>query len=400
MPKKVCIITGCYPARSETFVVEHVCGLARLGYKVSVVSLGVGDGMSLAEVEASDAAGVRRVNIKSYSRNRLKNLKQMFSRVIRKPKLILLVFLRGPWTLRELFIAEAYSEVVDELQPDVLHIHYGNKAGALCEIDLPLGAIITWHGYDANSLPCLRGQEMYHKLFAKPYRHTVGSKLMLDRLQELGCDLSQIDQIPMGVDLGKFVYVDRSGRDADIFQIVSVGRLDEMKGHRYLIAAVEQLISNGLLVRLRIVGEGPLRDELEVQIQESGLIDWVELLGARDSVDVRQELEAADLFVLAGVEAASGRVETQGVVLIEAQAAGLPVVTSNVGGVPSSLVDGETGVLCEPKNIGQIALAIQKYADNQELRLAHGRSASEFVAQRFSLATMLDDFEKIYAYDI
>lgn len=86
-------------------------------------------------------------------------------------------------------------------------------------------------------------------------------------------------------------------------------------------------------------------------------------------------------------------------VLIEAQATGLPVVASRVGGVPDSLIDGKTGALCEPKNIDQVIKAVKRYADNQNLRLAHGRAASEFVEQRFSLSKMLDAFEALYNYN-
>lgn len=88
--------------------------------------------------------------------------------------------------------------------------------------------------------------------------------------------------------------------------------------------------------------------------------------------------------------------QTQGVVLIEAQAIGLPVVASNVGGIPGSLIDGETGTLCEPRNVDQLAQAVQRYATDKELRLAHGRAAAEFVQQRFTLSKMLDAFEVLY----
>ena len=200
----------------------------------------------------------------------------------------------------------------------------------------------------------------------------------------------------MGVDLNKFKFVDRSERTSSVLHIISVGRLDEMKGHCYLIEAVVQLIDMGVSVQLKIIGEGPLREVLESQIKESSASDYIELLGAQNSQVVRRELESADLFALAGVEAENGRVETQGVVLIEAQATGLPVVASRVGGVPDSLIDGLTGALCEPKNIDQLVEAIQQYSENLVHRLAHGRAASQFVQQRFSLSTMLDSFEALY----
>lgn len=397
MPKKICIVTGRFPARSETFVVNHAVGLAHRGYEVTVVCQGVGLGMSLAELDALDAVGLSRVHIKPYGLVRVRNAIQMLSRLIRRPKLIRFILTHGPWTRRELFLADAYAEEIEKDKPELLHIHYGIYAAVLCRIGIPSNAIVSWHGYDANIFPRRRGEDMYHALFANPsVKHTVGSSFMEERLEALGCQIQKLSKVPMGVDLNKFKFVDRSERTSSVLKIVSVGRLDEMKGHCYLINAVAQLIDKGVSVQLRIIGEGPLREVLDSQIKESTLGDYIELLGALNSRVVRRELESADLFALAGVEAENGRVETQGVVLIEAQATGLPIVASKVGGVPDSLIDGETGILCDPENVDQLAQALQRYAEHKELRMNHGRAASQFVQQRFSLSTMLDSFEALY----
>lgn len=397
MPKKICIVTGRFPARSETFVTEHAVGLAHRGYEVTVVSQGVGPGMSLAELDALDAVGVRRVHIKAYGLRRSYNASQMVKRLLRRPKLLHYLSPKGPWTRRELFVADAYLEMLDKLSADVTHVHYGSFAGAMNCVGLSHGMVVTWHGYDANLLPRHRGEDMYQGLFEnQSVQHTVGSNFMAERLETLGCQTQKSSKVPMGVDLNKFKFVDRSGRTSSVLHIISVGRLDEMKGHCYLIDAVAQSIDMGISVQLRIIGEGPLRGALESQIEESSAGNYIELLGAQNSRVVRRELEFADLFALAGVEAENGRVETQGVVLIEAQATGLPVVASRVGGVPDSVIHGETGTLCEPKNIDQLVAAIQQYAENLGYRLAHGRAASRFVQQRFSLSTMLDSFEALY----
>jgi colanic acid/amylovoran biosynthesis glycosyltransferase len=246
-------------------------------------------------------------------------------------------------------------------------------------------------------LPRRRGGNMYHALYANPsVKHTVGSTFMAQRLETLGCQNQKFSKVPMGVDLNKFKFVDRSERTSSVLKIVSVGRLEEVKGHCYLIDAVVKLMDMGVSAQLRIIGEGSLREPLESQIEESSAGGYIELLGAQNTRVVRRELASADLFALAGVEASSGSEETQGVVLIEAQATGLPVVASRVGGIPDSMIHGETGTLCEPKNIDQLVEAIQGYTENLRHRLAHGRAASQFVQQRFSLSTMLDSFEALY----
>ena len=399
MPKKICITTGNFPVRSETFVTEHAVGLARLGHDVLVVSQAIGTGITSKEIEMIDASGVQRIYIPSYTNNRVGNLLRMVRRLLRRPRLLKFVFHKWPWTRREHFLADGYLETISKVQPDVVHVHFGSSAAAMCRLGLHENTIITWHGSEANVLPKSRGEDMYRELFLASHRHTVGSQFMMDRLIQLGCPQDKITRIPMGVDLERFTYVDRRDRDGCVLRIISVGRLDEEKGHHYLIDAVTKLFTDNVSVRLRIVGEGSLRNELEAQIVSCGAEDYIELLGALDSASVRQELEKGDLFVLAGVEAASGRVETQGVVLIEAQSTGLPVVASAVGGVPDSLIDGVTGMLCEPKNVDSLVHAIKFYAESKEMRLEHGRAACEFVEKRFSLPKMLEAFEALYAVE-
>ena len=198
MPKKICIVTGRFPARSETFVTEHAVGLTHRGYEVTVVSQGVGSGMSLAELDALDAVGVRRVNIKAYALGRVSNAIRMLLRLVRRPKLICFILPRGSWTRRELFLADAYAEEIEKDKPELLHIHYGIHAAVLCRIGMPMGAVVTWHGYDANVLPLHRGDDMYQELFENlSVQHTVGSSFMEERLEALGCQTQKLSKVPM-----------------------------------------------------------------------------------------------------------------------------------------------------------------------------------------------------------
>ena len=84
MPKKICIITGRFPARSETFVVEHAVGLACRGYEVCVISQGIGSGITAGELEALDATGVKRIQITAYGLRRSYNAIQMMKRLLKR----------------------------------------------------------------------------------------------------------------------------------------------------------------------------------------------------------------------------------------------------------------------------------------------------------------------------
>jgi colanic acid/amylovoran biosynthesis glycosyltransferase len=172
--------------------------------------------------------------------------------------------------------------------------------------------------------------------------------------------------------------------------------LDEVKGHTFLIQAVSELCSEGIPVSLAIIGDGPLRGQLEEQISSSDGGRAIALLGAKKREDVREALLDSDVFALAGVVSQSGAAETQGLVLIEAQAVGLPVVCTRVGGVPDSINDGETGILCEPGNITAIKKAIRFFAEHPDERFRYGKAGRHFVEGKFSVERMLDAFEKLY----
>jgi colanic acid/amylovoran biosynthesis glycosyltransferase len=396
MKKRICIIAGSFPARSETFVREHVLGLARRGWKVHVIAGDIGAEINEEELCEIDAAGVQRHYIDFFSGTRWCKLYKQLAQCVKNP--LLFKYYKGQevWSRPEILWSAQVAKLINHLNPAVLHIHYGAIAGPLSFFKLPQKIITTWHGYDANIKPKLLGSNMYHSLFEKEGMHTVGSEFMVKRLEFLGCSVNNIKKIPMGIDVRSFPFVDRSSREINILQVVSVGRLDEMKGHRYLIQAIGLLRSWSVPINLRIIGEGPLRSKLEKQIKKENLESMVTLLGAQSSDDVYKELARADVFALAGVVAGNGRVETQGVVIIEAQATGLPVIVTDVGGVSESLQARETGQLVSSRDVEGFARAIQVYAIDKNKRIKHGQAGSQFVRERFLIEAMLDQFEEIY----
>ena len=391
------IITGRLPSRSETFVSTHAGGFARRGCDVAVLSQGQGLGIHLDEVDEIDALGLRRVRVRNLGGSQLPRVVRMLWIGLQHPWMFRWWRSRIPWTRRELFEAWNYARCLPSGRSALVHVHYGAKAGPMQAIGaLPECAVITWHGYDANEKPRQRGGAMYHELFKAGHLHTVGSSFMRQRLVELGAREDSISVIPMGIDLDRF-HPPRLPRSySGGLRIISVGRLHEMKGHRFLIAAVGELQRQGLDLRLRIVGEGPERRALEQQIEELGLSKSVELVGALGSDEILCELHQADLFALTGVVADSGRVETQGVVFAEAQATGLPVIACDVGGVSESLIDGETGILCPPGDVAAITRAIRHFIEAPEDLKRYGDAGRRFVEERFSLTKMLDSFEALY----
>lgn len=168
-------------------------------------------------------------------------------------------------------------------------------------------------------------------------------------------------------------------------RIVFVGRLVEGKGLRVLLDAVERLEHRPFSVA--IVGDGPLADEIDAEIDERGLSDDVFLLGYRD--DVPSVLAASDLLVLPSFREGTPRVVS------EAMAAGLPVVATDVAGVPEQVDDGETGFLVSPGDVETLVDRVDRLLADPDLRASFGEAARSR-AERFSREAMLADLDDCY----
>lgn len=172
----------------------------------------------------------------------------------------------------------------------------------------------------------------------------------------------------------------------------NVARLDKVKDHEGLIFAFkilhEQPGKNNASVRLIIAGEGPQRGALERQIGQLGLTETVRLLGNRD--DVAHLLAECDVFALSSIA------EGMPLTLLEAMAAGLPVVATDVGGVASVVEAGVTGTLVRPGDPHALAEALSAYVEDESLRHRHGEAGCVRVAAQFSLSMMVSAYAALY----
>ncbi len=395
---KIIVVSGKFPARSETFIKEHALGLASNGHDVTVVSCESEKGICESEIKEIDRASVTRIYVPCFGRSQLLNLCRVIMVSIHHPEMLKYLLSSPPWTRREMFWAHEIWQVIDEIEPDILHIHFGFKAGALVRYRLPqCPTVVTWHGYDANHMPYVRGESMYQELFRLPFIHTVGSMFMQQRLKSLGAMSERTIKVPMGIDTNYFTYKERMISTDRPLRIVSVGRLIEVKGYEFLIQAVSELLDEGWSLELKIIGDGSLKQILNAQIHDSKHSSTIRLVGPKTSCEVLCELQAADLFCLTGVRSFSGEIEAQGVVFAEAQATGLPVIASSIGGMPDSLIDGETGLLCPPGDVSAIKRAIRFFLEDREAVVRFGRQGRKFVESKFSANSMIDSFENLYA---
>ena len=166
-----------------------------------------------------------------------------------------------------------------------------------------------------------------------------------------------------------------------------IGELHKNKGLEYAIEAVKNLEK----VILVIIGEGEERERLQKIIDENNLKEKVFLLGFVKNASAY--LPAFDTFILSSVK------EGLPYVILEAGSAGLPVIASQVGGIPDLIIDGETGFLIPPKNSEVLAEKIKGLINNPSQRLKFGEKLKTKIISDFSLKQMADKTLKVYGFD-
>jgi len=190
-----------------------------------------------------------------------------------------------------------------------------------------------------------------------------------------------------GVELDRFVPAPRSESVSPV-EIVSVGRLVEKKGFAYLLHACARLKPEPAgrpPFRLRIYGDGPLRAELTVLRDRLGLGDDVEFLGERQGEDILRAYQRSDIFALTPCVTADGDRDGVPNVIVEAMACGLPVVTTDAGGIAEVVQHGVNGLIAPPRDVGAIARHLAALVTDAARRRALGEAGRRTVVGGFDV---------------
>jgi L-malate glycosyltransferase len=215
------------------------------------------------------------------------------------------------------------------------------------------------------------------------------SRAAADRLRLEHVPRRKVVVIPNGLDADRFVA--RAPR-ARLRTIVMVANLRAEKGHDVLIEAAVEVLRRFPDARIELVGDGPLRDALRTRAAERGVADAVTFAGQRD--DIAARLAAADLFVL------PSRSEAFPNAVLEAMAAGLPIVASGVGGILELIDDGRTGLLVPPGERDPLADALCRLIADPVLAGRLGDAARTEAHARYSFDRMVGAFEHLYLTEL
>lgn len=221
------------------------------------------------------------------------------------------------------------------------------------------------------------------------------SRTVKEFLLESGVRKERINLIENGIDVSRFNskekdkgLLKRLGLAHGCKVIGTVGRLSEEKGHTYFLKAAKKIMDSFGDCFFLIVGEGPLRKDLEGEARMLGINDRVVFTGKRN--DIPELLSVMDIFVLPSLT------EGQPVALLEAMASGRAIAATDVGDVRKILKDGELGLIVPPKNPGALAEKILLYLNDKDRAKDSGLNAHSEALEKYSSARMAGEYLRVY----
>lgn len=386
---KLAYIIGTHPSLTTTFIDREIASLRHWGVDLQVFSIRRFAGRLSPEQEAMQREVTyllpvsKRAFVRAHLRMAARRPQAYFGAL-----LYLLTRPHPSWKTRFktlLHFGEGVyaAHVIAPRGCNHLHAHFVDRAAIVALVVgrlLHLPYSVTAHANDIYVNPMLLPEKLANAKFVATC--TGYNQAHLRRLDN-GAFGQKIHCIYHGLDVDR--YLPGMGASEGKPFVLSVGQLKEKKGLAYLITACRILKEQGYDLECQIVGEGPLRAELEKQIRQFSLEDTVMLCGARPHPEVIEKYRRATLFVLPCVVSANGDRDGIPNVILEAMAMQLPVVSTRHSGIPEVVEDGVNGLLIPPEDGTALAEAMAQLLDHPEQRHEFGLKARQTIVERFSV---------------
>jgi len=385
-----------FPALSETFVLNQVTGLMDLGHDVTILAVGPRPEPRVhADVERYGLR--RRVRYPALPPSRLRRIAGaaiLFMRHGWRHGRVLLRCLdwrryeRDATSLRLFFWAIRLAE---QPQFDIIHCHFGpvgQLAAKLRDAGAIGGRLVTvFHGVDVSAY--VRGRPDYYRfLFARGDLFLPISQVWARKLVELGCDSRRIQIHRMGVDVRRYPFEPRQYRADRPLRVLTVGRMVEKKGIEYALRAVAEVAHRGIAVEYDLVGDGPLRGELERLAGSLDLVRSVRFLGWQEQATVSALMKESDVLLAPSVTSPDGDQEGIPVTLMEAMATGMLVVSTHHSGIPELVEPDRSGLLVEERHVGALAEALVRLVRSPDMWPAMSQEARHRVVEEFDVGRL------------
>ncbi|NET07426.1 MAG: colanic acid biosynthesis glycosyltransferase WcaL [Symploca sp. SIO2B6] len=404
---KIAFLVWRFPVVSEPFILNQITGLIDRGHEVDIYACVVDQDASDKTNKVHPAVEEYRLLERTYyapkrPKNKLwrwlKAIGLLLANVYQinfypSPLAYLQLINRGKLCYRAIPFLGRGSY-------DIIHCQFGTLGLvglSLRQAGILQGKLITtFRGIDISRYVQEHGNQVYDQLFEEGDFFLANCQFFRQKALDLGCNPQKIIVHGSGIDCRKFIFKSRYFPADGLVRIVTTGRLVEKKGIEYCISAIAKLSQTYPNIQFQIIGDGPLKTDLERQIQALSISHLVKLLGWKNQREVIEILDNSHIFLAPSVTAADGNQDAPVNTLKEAMAMGLPVISTNHGGIPELVEDGVSGFLVPERDANSIANKLQYLLANPDIWLPMGSSGHHRVVQKYDRETLNDELVEIY----
>jgi colanic acid/amylovoran biosynthesis glycosyltransferase len=400
-PQKIVLVVPVFPKLSETFVVSNFMAYRENGWDVHVVcgKKRTPDWKSFPDLERPEI--IRRVHASWPHTPRFLQailfLLVFFRCAIANPGAVCRYLSHGSRKfgfMHALNLLYLDSEFI-VLKADLIHFQFGDLAKGRMHLKelLPCRVIVSFRGHDLNFM----GQEepdFYKEIWEQADAFHFMSRDLLKRAQHRGFTGGEYSIITGAVDCDYFdpgarEFAPVAGTTGRPLRILSIGRLSWSKGYEFGLKAVQILIQNGISCEYRIAGDGPFREAVNFIIRDLELENSAKLLSWQPPSAIKAQMQWADVFLHSSIS------EGFGVVVLEAQAMALPVVSTDADGLRENVKDGETGFVVSRRDPEAIAGKLALLCRDANLRKKMGEAGRQRAQTEFTITKEMKAYDAL-----
>ena len=386
-----------YPRFSETFVVNEILALEKAGVQVDIFALGPVSETHFQEAISRVRAPVHRIRHQFHDTELYWQLLVQARKTLPEFRRLAHLADEHDWVTvgqAVLLAMQAQSKGIRHL-----HAHFGTQAATVARLAAAFAGI--HYSFTAHA------KDIYHqyeepvqldlKIRDAAFTITV-SDYNVDYLRtHFGAPTDRTHRIYNGLGLSAFPYNPPINRPS---HVVAVGRLVEKKGFPFLIEAIGLLRDRGIDCRCTLVGDGPLRPQLQKQIEDLGLTDRVQLAGVRPLTEVSAFLKGAAVLVAPSIISEGGDRDGLPTILVEGMALGTPCISTQVVGIPELIRDHETGLCVPPNDAKVLADAIAEMLGNPTMARLLADNARALIESKYDVHRNTARLRDLFAQSI
>lgn len=394
--------TIAFPTISETFIVSNIVEAVKKGYEVKIIVDSINPKANTSQPNLLTQYGLLD-KVSKFEQPRGKVNRYIKAVYFLLNPVLFFYFIRyikmkKKISLSYIFILRFYLKFK---KVKIFHVHFATSIHPLFELKeigfLKSKIMVTFHGYDEHFLP--KGEllkDLIYKFNKYVFQITSNTQYLKNKLEAKGFLANKIKIVPIGIDADFFENDTSEVVEKQIFKIITIGRFVELKGQSYGIKAVKLLKDKGYNIAYTLVGYGEEFSKLEQLVKKLNLEDMVTFCGSKNQDEIKALLKEHQLFLMTSTSDKTERCETFGIVSLEAQAMGVPVVGFKSGGFPETLIECKTGITVEDKNYTEMADIIELLINDQEKRNRMSEAAKKHIKDNFDTSKVTVKYIELY----